>query len=138
MNLKFHVLCFIALNLLTVTIIYADSYIAQGEFYYDNGQGGGKAIRAFKSDVVSEVPVNLMMGDKTVTLMYVIEPQPSVKYSVTVSVSTKSKTTDEFSSPYFTKTYQATLVGGTNGPFEFNEQLNGIKFGGVLGLNLRH
>jgi|GEM_PF-3952403 len=134
---KFLILFFLTINLLSATISYAGSYKAQGQFYFDNGLGGGKATRTFKSSVVSEVPINLIMGDKTITLRYVIEPSPSINYSLTISISIKPELADEFSTTIFTKTYQSTLVGGSNGPFEFEEEQNGVKFGGVIGLNLR-
>lgn len=138
MKVLFQSFYFTLISLMAVTVSYADSYKAQGQFHFDNGQGAGKGIRAFKSSVVSGVPIELKLGDKTITMVFIIEPSPSVNYSLTVSLSTKPKVTAEFSDPFFTKTYQSSLVGGSNGPFEFEEQQKGVNFGGVIGLNLRH
>lgn len=137
MKIKFRTLLLITINLISISTCYADSYKAQGQFHFEQGQGGGKGIRSFKSTVVSGVPVEFKMGGNIVTMVFTIEPPPSYNYSLTLSLLTKTKSTDEFGSPFFTQIYQSTLVSGSNGPFEFEEQQGDMKFGGVIALNHR-
>ena len=130
--------CFALISLVVVTESYADSYIARGEIYFDGGQTKVNWTRGFSLNVVSEVPTNIEVGEHIISLMFIIEPPPSNKYALTISLLTNPKSADQISTALFTNTYQATLVGGPNGPFEFEEEQGGIRFGGALGLVLRH
>ena len=73
----------ILISLLVMTDSYADSYRVQGEFYFDNGTNN-KAVRGFASNVVSGIPINLMMGNKVISMVFTIEPPPSNNYSMTI------------------------------------------------------
>jgi hypothetical protein len=47
---------------------------------------------------------------------------------------TNPKSTDGISTTLIQNTYQSTLVGGQNGPLEYEMEKNGIKISGVIGL----
>ena len=130
-------ICCILISLLTAAEGFAGSYKAQGEIYYETGQTQAKWSRTVNSKVVSGVPVKLKTGEQVVSMLFTIEPPPSKKYTVTVSLMTDPKYSDDISVTLFTRTYEATLVGGPNGPFEFEEIQGDTKFGGALALSLR-
>jgi hypothetical protein len=111
-------------------------YRVHGEVHYEEGQN--ISSRSIPSDVVSGVPIILKGGAKTISLLFNIEPPPSVKYSLTVSLLTNPKSVDGFSSTLLTNTFQSNLVGGNHGPLEFKMEQNGIKMEGVIGISLKH
>jgi hypothetical protein len=132
MKTFFQAFCFILISLIIVTDSYAEAYQLRGEFYHDDGQD--KATRSLRSRVVSGVPVIIEQRGQIISLMFIIEPPPSNKYSLTVSLMTNPKSTDGISTTLIKNTYQSTLVGGQNGPLEFEMEKNGIKISGVIGL----
>ena len=117
----------------TITDCYAESYRVRGEVYYEKGQN--KWTRGITSKVVSEVPVIIEQSGKIVSFVFIVEPPPSNKYSVTVSLSTKPKSSGGISTPIIKRTFHSSLVGGENGPFEFEMEQDGIKVGGALGVS---
>jgi hypothetical protein len=133
-NMKtfFQAFCFVLISLLVVTDSYAEAYQLSGEFYHDDGLN--KATRSLRSRVVSGVPVIIKQGGQIVSLVFTIEPPPSNKYSLAVSLMTDPKSTDEISTTLIKNTYQSSLVGGQNGPLEFEIGKNGVKISGVIGL----
>ncbi len=138
MKICFQACLLVLISLMIVTDSCADSYRLQGQLFYDNGQVNGKWTRGFKLKVHSEEPVIIKQGKHIVSLLFTIEPPPSNKYTLTASLKTNPNSDDEISTTLFTNTYQSTLVGGPNGPLEFEEEKNGIKFGGAFGMSLRH
>lgn len=134
---KLFQVCFVLISLLTAAEGFAGSYKAQGLIYYETGQAQAKWSRTVNSKVVSGVPIKIKTGEQVVSMLFTIEPPPSKRYTVTVSLVTDPKRSDDISVTLFTRTYDATLVGGANGPFEFEEIQGDIKFGGALALSLR-
>ena len=124
------VLSLILISSLIVTNSYAETYRVRGEVNFENGQS--KWIRSIVSDVVLGVPVIIKQGGHIFSLVFVVEPPPSDKYSVTASLLTNPKSTDEISTTVLTQTYQSNLVDRENGPLEFETEQNGIKIGGVI------
>ncbi len=118
---------------MTITDCYAESYRVRGEVYYEKGQNIW--TRVITSKVVPEVPVIIKQSGKIVSFVFSFEPPPSKKYTVTVSLSTNQKSSGGISTPLLNQTFQSTLVGGENGPFEFQMEQNGIKVGGALGVS---
>lgn len=114
----------------------AESYRVHGEVYVVDGQD--KSTRAIPSDVVSGVPLILNDGEKSFSLVFVFEPPPSVKYSLTVSLLANPKSVDGFSTTLVSDTFQSSLVGGNKGPLEFKMEQNGIKVGGIVGISSIH
>ncbi len=47
----------------------------------------------------------------------------------------REKLPDSINTPLLNQTFQSSLVGGENGPFEFEMEQNGIKVGGALGVS---
>jgi hypothetical protein len=130
-------LFFVLILQATTTDCYAESYRVRGEVYYETGQN--KWTRAFVSKVVSEVPVIIKQSGKIVSFVFIVEPPPSNKYTVTVTLSTKPKSSGSISTSVLSQTFQSSLVGGENGPFEFEMEQDGIKVGGALGVSVvRH
>jgi len=126
---------FLALIILAITFdCYAESYRVRGQVYYETGQN--KWTRGITSKVVPEVPVIIEKSGKIVSFVFSFELPPSKKYSVTVSLSTKLKSSDGINTPIMNQIFQSSLVGGQNGPFEFKMEQNGIKIGGALGVSL--
>lgn len=123
--------------LLAITDGYAGVYKAQGVIYYEAGQGMAKWSRTVNSKVVSGKPIKMNAAGQVVSMLFTIEPVPSKKYSVTVSLMTAPERNEDIGVILFSRAYEATLVGGPNGPFEFEEIQDGIKFGGALALSLR-
>jgi hypothetical protein len=132
MKTFFQAFCFVLISLIIVTDSYAEAYQLRGEFYHDDGQN--KATRSLRSRVASGVPVIIEQRGQIISLMFIIEPPPSNKYSLTVSLMTNPKSADEISTTLIQNTYQSTLVGGENGPLEYEMEKNGIKISGVIGL----
>ena len=113
----------------------AESYRANGVIDLLKKQG----IRSMKisSNIVSGIPINLNAGDRTISLVFVVEPPPSDKYSLTVSLLTNPKSTNGFSTTELTNTFESSLVGGGNGPFEFEMESNDISIIGSVALSLK-
>ncbi|MCF6318749.1 MAG: hypothetical protein L3J83_05670 [Proteobacteria bacterium] len=117
MKTFFQVFCFILICSVVATGNCAESYRANGVIDLVKKQGI-RSTRVF-SNVVSGVPINLNAGELTFSLVFVVEPPPSDKYSLMVSLLTNPKSTDGFSTTVLTGTFQSSLVGGGNGPLEF-------------------
>ncbi len=129
--------CFLIANLLFVNISFADTYRANGEVFLIDEQPNIEWNSRIFSAVVSEEPLIIEQGGHVVSLLFVIESPPSINYSLTVTLKTNPKSTDEISTTLFSNTYQANLVGGSNGPFDFEVEQSGLRFGGAVGLSLR-
>ncbi len=131
------VLCLVLICSVVATGNCAESYRyrVHGEVHYEEGQN--KSSRSIPSDVVSGVPIILKGGDKTISLVFIVEPPPSDKYSLTVSLLTNPKSADGFSTAVLTSTFHSRLVGGEQGPLEFESEQNGIKMSGVIGISLK-
>jgi len=135
MKIFFQTFCFILLSSVVATDSYAKSYRVHGQVYLKEGQD--KSTRRIPPlDVVSGVPI-IMKGlfGKIISLVFVIEPPPSDKYLLTVSLLTTPKSANDFNVTILTHTFQSTLVGQQNGPFEFEKEQNGIKIGGVVAIS---
>ena len=130
MKTFFQAFCFVLICSVAATDSYADSYRVRGEVSYENGQA--KWTRSIVSDVILGVPVILKQGEKTFSLVFVVEPPASDNYSVTASLLTNPKSTDGFSTTVLTQTYQSKLVGRENGPLEFETEQNGIRISGII------
>lgn len=135
MKTFFQAFCFILICLVVATGNCAESYRANGVIDLVKKQG----IRSIKisSNVVSGVPISLNAGDKTFSLLFVVEPPPSDKYSLTVSLLTNPKSTDGFSTTVLTSAFQSRLVGMENGPLEFEMRQNDMSIIGSVSLVLK-
>jgi hypothetical protein len=81
-------------------------------------------------------------------LLFSIEPPPSDKFLLTVSLSPIEKIAHDLSTPPSTQptfdsnasllkqTFRSRLVGGENGPFEFEIEQNDCRISGVIALSL--
>ncbi len=136
MKYMFQIWC-ILISLLVTTDSMAGSYNVRGEVSYSAGKLGSQWSRTIMSNVVSGLPITLKQSGTKVSMLFDIEPPPSKKYTVTISLLTEPKQADEISVTLFTRTYEARLVGGASGPFEFEEIQGDTKFGGALALSLR-
>lgn len=133
MKTCFQTLCFALLFSMLVTDCFADSYRARGEVYYEDKNGKGS--RSFRSEIDSKNPLILKGGEKIISIEIDVQPPPSVKYSLTVSLLTNPKSNNGFSTTIISSTFQSSLVGGEYGPLEFEAEQNGIKMGGVIGVS---
>ncbi len=115
----------------------ADTYRANGDVCLVDSQTNREWKRRIFSAVVSEEPMVIEQSGYVVTMVFTIEPPASINYSLNLSLKTNPEAADEVSTTLFSKTYEATLVGGANGPLEFEFEQNGLRFGGAVALNLR-
>lgn len=134
MKTFFQAFCFALLIAVLATDSYAESYQLRGEFYHEDGQR--KWTRGLLSRVDSGVPVILKQNNQIISFLFIIEPPPSNKYSLSLTVSNlkNSKSATDISVKVLTHTIQSTLVGGKNGPLEFEKEQNGIRIGGIIGV----
>ena len=111
-------------------------------------EGAGKRTIRTSSDVVSGVPLAFKTGRNILSLLFSVEPPPSDEFLLTVSLSPIEKIAHDLSTPLSTRpaldsnvsllkqTFHSRLVGGKNGPFEFEMEQNGCKVSGVIALSL--
>jgi len=134
MKAFFQTFCFVLISSAVVTDSYAESYQLRGEFHHEDGQG--KWVRGLLSRVVSGVPVILKQNSQIISFVFIVEPPPSKKYSLLMTVSNlkNPKSATDISVRVLTHTIQSSLVGGQNSPVEFESEQNGIKIGGIIGL----
>ena len=151
-NMKgfFRAFCLVLICLAAVTANCAESYRTHLEVTVEDGAGKAGAGGPF--DVVSGVPLMIDIGDKSLSLLFSIEPSPSIEYSLTVSLSPKQNSTrastmslsqkatstHASSIPLLSQTFHSRLVGGETGPLEFEMEQNGFKVSGVVALSLIH
>lgn len=131
----FQALCFMLLSLVVVTDSCAEFYQVHGEVYYEEGQDKWTRKIVSRRDVLGN-PIIIKQGEQIISLMFIVEPPPSNKYSLKISLLTNPKSTDDISIAILSHTFQSTLLGGQNGPFEFEKEQNGIKIGGVVAVAL--
>jgi len=134
-NMKafFQALFFVLISSVVVTDSYAESYQAHGEVYYENGQD--KWVRKIVSRDVSRTPIIIKQGGQIISLVFIVEPPPSNRYSLTVSLLTNPMSADDLSIAVLSHTFESTLFGEQNGPFEFEKEQNGIRIGGVIAVS---
>jgi len=130
-NLK-HSFLFRAFKYSEVTDSYAESYQLRCEFYHDDGKR--KWVRGLVSRVVSGVPVILKQNSQIISFLFIIEPPPSNKYSLSLTVSNVAdpKSVTDIGVAVLTHTIQSTFVGGKNAPLEFEKEQNGIRIGSII------
>lgn len=135
MKTFFQAFCFVLICSVVATGNCAESYRANGVIDLVKKQG----IRSIRisSNIVSGVPMKLNAGERTFSLVFVVEPPPSDKYSLTVSLLINPKSTDGVSTTVVTSTFQSSLVGGENGPLEFEMEHNDISIIGSVALSLK-
>lgn len=134
MKTFFQAFCFVLISSAVVTDSYAESYQLRGEFYHEDGQR--KWTRGLLSRVVSGIPVILKQNSQIISFVFIVEPPPSNTYSLSMTVANlkNQKSATDISVRVLTHTLQSSLIGGQNGPIEFEKEQNGIKIGGILGL----
>ncbi len=135
MKTFFQTFYFVLICLVVATGNCAESYRANGVIDLVKKQGI-RSTRIF-SNVVSGLPLNLNAGEITFSLVFVVEPPPSDRYSLMVSLLINPKSTDGFSTTVLTSTFQSSLVGRGNGPLEFEMELNDISIVGSVALSLK-
>lgn len=135
MKVFFQIFCFVLTSSVVATGYCADSYRVRGEISYEDGQRLWS--RTIGSDVVSGIPILIEQGEQTVSLVFVVEPPPSDKYSLTITLLTNPKSADGFSVTVLKDTFQSSLVGGSNGPLEFAMANDSIKISGAVGASLK-
>ncbi len=135
MKIFFQAFCFVLICSVVATGNCAETYRANGVIDLVKKQG----IRSIRisSNVVSGVPMNLNAGERTFSLVFDIEPPPSDKYSLTVSLLNPPKSADGLSTTVLTSTFQSSLVGGENGPLEFEMEQNDTSVIGSVSLSLK-
>ncbi len=135
MKIFFQAFCFLLISSVGVADSYAESYRVRGEVSYEKGQA--KWTRTITSDVISGVPIIIEQGEQIISFVFIVESPPSNKYSLTASLLTNPNSADGLSVTVLTDTFQSRLVGGENGPFEFEMEQNGIRVGGAVGVSLK-
>lgn len=134
---------------MSVTANCAESYRAHFEVKVEDEVGKASGAGG-PLDIISGVPQIFDMGDKSLSLLFLIEPSPSIEYSLTVSllpkqksenastVSLSSKATSGHVSniPLLSQTFHSRLVGGENGPLEFEMEQNRFKVIGAVALSM--
>jgi len=133
MKTFFQAFGFVLISAVLVTDGYAEPYQLRGEFYHEDEQG--KWVRGLLSHVDSGVPVILKQNNQVISFLFIVEPPPSNKYSLTLTVSNlkNPNSATDIGTKVLTHTIQSTLVGGKSGPLEFKKEENGIKIGGIIG-----
>ena len=96
----------------------------------------GKKTLSFPSNVISGAPLIFEIGNRSLSLVFSVEPPPSNMYLLTVSLSPKASSRNASSIPLLIQTFHAPLVGEKNGPLKFKMEQNGIKIYGAIALSL--
>ncbi len=134
MKVLFKSFCFAFFALMSVTDSYAESFQLRGEVYHEDGKK--RWTRGLLSSIQSGTPFLLKQNNQVLSFLFVVEPPPSNKYSLTLTVSNikNPDSPTEISVEVLSHKFQSTLVGGNNGPYEFEKEQNGIKIGGIIGI----